>query len=160
MPCVTGSPNCKTSTSGDQYGVLTGYSTGTGYDLATGLGSVNVANLVNQWSTYAGKFSATKFGSFTLGPPTTIIHGQSMPVAASVVPQSGSGTPTGTISLIANTGSSLSDQQGAQQLFTLSNGSLPAGTSATFLPGGVGYTVTAHYSGDSKFAPAIHRHLP
>ncbi|MFZ0521345.1 MAG: Ig-like domain repeat protein [Candidatus Acidiferrales bacterium] len=154
MACVTGSPNCKTSTSGDQYGVLSGYSTGTGYDLATGLGSVNAANLVNQWSTYAGKFSATKFGSFTLGPPTTITHGQSMPVAASVVPQSGSGTPTGTISLIANTGSSLSDQQGAQQLFTLSSGSLPTGTSATFLPGGVSYSVTAHYSGDSKFAPS------
>ena len=154
MPCVTGSPNCKTSTSGDQYGVLTGYSTGAGYDLATGLGSVNVTNLVNQWSTYAGKFSATKFGSFTLGPPATITHGQAMPVAATVLPQSGSGTPTGTISLIANTGPSVSDQQGAQQLFNLSTGSLPAGASTTFLPGGVGYTVTAHYSGDSTFAPS------
>ena len=154
MPCVSGSPNCKTSTGGDQYGVLTGYSTGTGYDLATGLGSVNVANLVNQWSTYAGKFSASKFGSFTLGPPATITHGQTMPVAATVLPQSGSGTPTGTISLIANTGSSPRDQQGAQQVFNLSSGSLPAGTSTTFLPGGTSYTVTAHYSGDSTFAPA------
>lgn len=153
MPCVSGSPNCKTSTTGDQFGVLTGYSTGAGYDLATGLGSVNVANLVNQWSTYSGKFSATKFASFTLGPPTTVTHGQSMPVSASVVPQSGPGTPTGTIALVANTGSSLSDQQGAQQLFTLSSGSLPAGTTTTFLPGGTSYTVTAHYSGDATFAP-------
>lgn len=154
MPCVSGSPNCKISTSGDQYGVLSGYSTGAGYDLATGLGSVNVTNLVNQWSTYAGKFGATKFGSFALGPPTTITHGQSMPAAATVTPQSGSGTPTGTIALIANTGSSLSDQQGAQQLFTLSSGSLPAGTTTTFLPGGTSYSVTAHYSGDATFAPS------
>ena len=154
MPCVTGSLNCTTSTSGDAYGVLSGYATGTGYDPATGLGSVNVENLVNQWSTYAGQFKATKFSSFTLGPPTTITHGQSIAVAATVVPQTGSGTPTGTITLIANTGSSPSDQQAAQQVFTLTGGSLPAGTTTTFLPGGAGYTVTAHYSGDSTFAPS------
>ena len=154
MACVTGSPNCKTSTSGDAYGVLTGYSTTTGYDLATGLGSVNVANLVNQWSTYAGQFKTSEFGSFVLGPPTTIMHGQPMAVAASVMPQAGTGTPTGTISLIANTGSSLSDQQAAQQVFTLSSGSLPAGTTTTFLPGGTSYSVTAHYSGDGTYAPS------
>ncbi len=154
MPCVTGSPNCTTSTAGDDVGVLSGYAAGTGYDLATGLGSVNVENLVNQWSTYAGQFKATKFSSFTLGPPTTITHGQSIAVAATVAPQTGTGTPTGTITLIANTGSSPSNQQGAQQVFTLSGGSLPAGTTTTFLPGGIGYTVTAHYSGDSTFAPS------
>ncbi len=154
MACVTGSPDCKTSTSGDAYGVLTGYSTTTGYDLATGLGSVNVANLVNQWSTYAGQFKTSEFGSFVLGPPTTIMHGQAMAVAASVTPQAGTGTPTGTISLIANTGSSLSDQQAAQQVFTLSSGSLPAGTTTTVLPGGTSYSVTAHYSGDGTYAPS------
>ena len=31
---------------------------------------------------------------------------------------------------------------------------MPAGATTTFLPGGVGYTVTAHYSGDSTFAPS------
>lgn len=31
-------------------GMVFGYGAGTGYDLATGLGSLNVANLVNQWS--------------------------------------------------------------------------------------------------------------
>lgn len=47
MPCANGSPNCTVNTSGDTIGVLNGYSAGTGYDLATGLGSVNAANLVN-----------------------------------------------------------------------------------------------------------------
>ena len=42
MPCATGSPNCTTTIAGDAFGVLSGYSAGTGYDLATGLGSVNV----------------------------------------------------------------------------------------------------------------------
>ncbi len=50
MACTTGSPNCTTSTQGDASGVLTGYSAGLGYDLATGLGSANVANLVNGWT--------------------------------------------------------------------------------------------------------------
>ncbi len=152
MPCVTGSLNCVTNTSGDQFGVLSNYSTTTGYDLATGLGSVNVENLVNQWSTYAGQFKGSKFSSFTLGPPVTITHGQPIPVAATVVPQSGTGTPTGTVTLIANIGSSPSNQTGAQQLLTLAGGSLPANSTTTFLPGGIGYTVTAHYSGDSTFA--------
>jgi subtilase family serine protease len=154
MPCVTGSPNCTTSTPGDQFGVLSGFSTTTGYDLATGLGSVNVSNLVNEWNTFAGQFKGTKFSSFTLGPPTTITHGQPIAVAATVVPQTGAGTPTGTVVLIANTGSSASSQQAAQQVFTLSSGSLPASTTTIFLPGGTSYSVTAHYSGDSTFAPS------
>jgi subtilase family serine protease len=154
MPCTTGSTNCSTSSSGDPVGVLSGYNTGAGYDLATGLGSVNVTNLVNQWSTYAGQFKASKFSAFTLGPPATITHGQAMPVAATVIPQTGTGTPTGSIVLIADTGASASNQQGVQQVFALSSGSLPAGTTTTFLPGGTNYTVTAHYSGDSTFAPS------
>ncbi|HEX4001190.1 MAG TPA: S53 family peptidase [Candidatus Acidoferrales bacterium] len=46
MPCAKGSPNCTVKTSGDTVGVLSGYNAGAAYDLATGLGSVNVANLV------------------------------------------------------------------------------------------------------------------
>ena len=57
MPCITGKPNCTTKTSGDSYGVLSGYNTGTGYDFATGLGSVDAANLVNNWS--KATFTAT-----------------------------------------------------------------------------------------------------
>jgi subtilase family serine protease len=48
MPCATGSPNC-TVTGSDRVGVLTGYNAGTGYNLATGLGSLNVTNLTNSW---------------------------------------------------------------------------------------------------------------
>ena len=126
MPCTAGSPNC-TVANGNSIGVLSGYATGTGYDLATGLGTVNVANLVNQWSTYAGQFKATTTSPFTLGPPTTITHGQSIPVAATVKPQTGTGTPTGTITLIANTGATAGAQTGVQQTFALVNGSIAVG---------------------------------
>src|SRR5262249_26089209 len=42
MPCRTGSPDCPRN------GLL-GYTAGRGYDLATGLGSVNASRLVNGW---------------------------------------------------------------------------------------------------------------
>src|SRR5260370_29587224 len=91
MPCAAGSPNFTVQTAGHQYGILNGYNTGTGYDLATGLGSGNVENLVTKWSTATFPSSAT---TLTLGPPTSgITHGQSVNVNINVAPGSGSGTP-------------------------------------------------------------------
>ncbi|HLZ42538.1 MAG TPA: Ig-like domain repeat protein [Candidatus Sulfotelmatobacter sp.] len=142
MPCVTGSPNCTTKTAGDSYGVLSGYSTTTGYDQATGLGSVDANNLVTKWSSVTLLPSVTTLSSLT---PTTLTHGQSVSIKASVAPQSGTGTPTGQISLLG--GPSNSTQPiGA---FTLSSGSTSGSTE--MLPGG-SYSVTAHYPGDATYA--------
>ncbi len=44
VPCAAGSTNCGTN------GFLTGYNTATGYDLATGLGSVDVQQMISNWS--------------------------------------------------------------------------------------------------------------
>ena len=49
MPCARSSPDCTATGSGDSIGVLTGYDAASGYDLATGLGSVNIANLVKSF---------------------------------------------------------------------------------------------------------------
>ena len=49
VPCIPGSPNCTVHHCGDSVGVLNGYTSTTGYDLTTGLGSVNATNLVNNW---------------------------------------------------------------------------------------------------------------
>lgn len=155
MPCAKGSPNCNTTNSSDSFGVLSGYSTTAGYDLATGLGSVNAANLISKWKTFS---LALKPSSTTLtlnsGNPINITHGASVPVNISVAPTSGSGTPTGNVSLVANTGPD--GQQGVQGL-TLTGGTCsgsPCGTVAgatNALPGGT-YDVAAHYSGDATFA--------
>ncbi len=59
MPCATGSLNCTTAKAGDQIGILSGYQAGTGYDLATGLGSVNATNLINNWNSVGGAASTT-----------------------------------------------------------------------------------------------------
>jgi hypothetical protein len=70
--CVYASLNCYTP-SGYAIGIVTGYNSTYGYDLATGLGSVNANNLVNSWSSAIapvgsltpGKlaFPSTKVGS-------------------------------------------------------------------------------------------------
>ena len=49
MPCFVSTLNCQVTIQGDEYGTLPGYNAGTGFDLATGLGSVNATNLVNAW---------------------------------------------------------------------------------------------------------------
>src|ERR1019366_331166 len=89
MPCVTGSPNCVTNTQGDQVGVLSGYTTTAGYDLVTGLGSVNAANLVNNW----GKATFTPTNTtLALSVPANTTHGTAIAVAITVSPTAGSGT--------------------------------------------------------------------
>jgi hypothetical protein len=57
VPCKRGTPNCYTGSSTKTYGVLStsastfksAYPATSGWDFATGLGTVNVANLVNAW---------------------------------------------------------------------------------------------------------------
>ena len=138
MPCATGSVNCTTSKAGDQFGILSGYSAATGYDLATGLGSVNANNLINQWNSISFRPTTT---TLTLSPTSNLTHGQSVTVTASVAPSSGSGTPTGDISLLTSTGVAAGG-------FTLNNGAISGSTN--LLPGG-SYTVSAHYAGDPTF---------
>ena len=116
------------------------YQSGTGYDLASGLGSVNVANLVNQWNTVTFTPTTTTLSL----SPLTITHGQTVNVTATVVPNSGMGVPTGDISLVTSSKQALG-------FFTLSGGSVSS--TINNLPGGH-YTVTASYGGDGTFAPS------
>ena len=76
--CITGDPNCVTSTSGDEVGLLTGYAATVGYDPAIGLGSVNITNLVNAWPTTATTQTVTvsptslAFASTLVGSTTAV----------------------------------------------------------------------------------------
>jgi hypothetical protein len=145
MPCATGSPNCVTSKSGDAYGVLSGYATTSGYDLATGLGSMDANNFVTKWSTVTTTLkTSTTTLTLNSGNPVNITHGQSVSVAIGVT---GSlGTPTGNVSLLANTGP---DGTEGVQGFALGSGGSASGTTNA-LPGGT-YTVVANYPGDGIF---------
>ncbi|MBV8053244.1 MAG: Ig-like domain repeat protein [Acidobacteriaceae bacterium] len=119
-----------------------------GYDLATGLGSVNVANLVNKWSSVT--FSASKTAITITSPasPVTVTHGS--PVSLDLTVTANGGTPTGNVAVIANSGASVSQKTGIGS-FALTSGS--ATPSINSLPGGT-YTLSAQYSGDGTFAPS------
>ncbi|MDE1156442.1 MAG: Ig-like domain repeat protein, partial [Acidobacteriaceae bacterium] len=118
----------------------------TGYDMATGIGSVNAANLLNAWAS-AAKLATTTTVSVN---PTSFTHGQNIAVAVQVAPQSGTGTPSGDVSL-------QSDQYGAGGYVTLANGA--ANTSVATLPGGT-YNLTANYAGDSVYAASTSAPIP
>lgn len=137
QPCLKGTPNCTVTNSADRYGILSGWGSTTGYDLASGLGSVNAANLVNNWSSSSFRSTAT---SLSLSP-LTITHGS--PVTASVKVTATTGTPTGNVSINALA------SNGSLGGGTLINGSVSLPLSG--FPGG-SYSVQAHYAGDGTFA--------
>jgi len=144
MPCTTGTPNCVTSKSGDAVGVLSGYSTTLGYDLATGLGSVNAANLVNNWDDVTFTPTTTTL-ALNSGNSVNITHGDSVTVTVSAAPTSGSGTPTGDVAILVNPGTPGNPGIDGN---TLSGGTITWPTS--LLPGGT-YKVIAHYEGDTTY---------
>jgi len=155
--CQGGTPNCSnTDPTSGQYGIMVSgspasaaYATTTGYNLATGLGSVNVANLVNKWtSNFTPSTTNLSLSTDPATNPITLTHGQPVNFIINIAPGSGSGTPTGDVSLIAQTGNSPSNNTGIGP-FTLSGGSVS--NSTTMLPGG-SYNVTAHYAGNGTFA--------
>ena len=135
VPCLAGSPNCNTE--GGPLGVLAGYNSGVGYDLTTGLGSVNAANLVNGWKSVTFTATSTRLRL----SPQIIIHGQ--PVNVSITVASKGGEPSGDVALETNT------QDPAGEFTLGANGTIQ--TTTRLLPGGIS-GVTADYFGDGTFA--------
>ncbi|HTW62695.1 MAG TPA: protease pro-enzyme activation domain-containing protein [Terracidiphilus sp.] len=128
-------------------GTAADYSAGLGYDLASGLGSIDANALVTGW----GK---VKFGSTTttLTPSSTAFtHGTAITINGSVT---GAGSPTGDVALMTD-----SPEYGNQSeaLFTLANGAFTSANDASypqgidFLPGGT-YHIWGQYGGDAKNA--------
>jgi len=150
VACQGGTANCSNkSTAASQFGILataTGGSTPAfnataGYDLATGLGSINVANLLSGWTSAANRTSS----GTTLTTTTTfpIAHGTNATFTVSVTPS----TATGDVSLIASP-PGVPIPQVAVGPLTLVNGAVTFSTN--LLPGGT-YPVLAHYEGDGIF---------
>lgn len=129
----------------DPNGELVGYTATTGYDLATGLGSVDVNKLATNWMSSTGSGTATV--TLTTGG-TSITHGDTLNTNVTVS-SGGSTIPTGDVAMVAGT-------EGVYQLTLDNTGatSLAFGSSSGVeLPGG-SYNLTAHYAGDTNFAPA------
>jgi hypothetical protein len=124
------------------------YQSTVGYDLATGLGSVNVNNLVSQWNSVT--FQGTKT-TFSISPQTAM-HGDAFSVSMNVSPLSGHTVPTGSVWLQGGPSRGNLVGDSTRQTFALdSSGAVSAMTH--LLPGGV-YSVNAHYPGDGTFGPS------
>jgi len=134
VPCTTGSRNCVTNTSSDAYGIVGGYSTTTGYDQATGLGSVNAANLVNNWP------SASGTPAVTLSP--TSVTFASTPIgttaAAQIVTVKNTGTAALSITNIEITGTNFGDFNGTSTCSSTLAAGATCTVSLTFEPTAAG----------------------
>jgi hypothetical protein len=119
------------------------WSAGAGYDMATGLGTVNAANLAANWDKVALAGSTTALTA----SGTTLNHGQPLTIAIAVKPASGgSSVPTGDVALVT-------DKYGDVAHVTLDATGKYAGAVSN-LPGGT-YNLAARYSGDGTFAASV-----
>jgi hypothetical protein len=139
VPCYDA--NCFGTDNGSEIGALStstttfspAFASKTGWDFATGIGTVNVANLISDWASVA---TTTAIGS-SLNPSN---GGQSVTFTATVKPGFGGSAETGTVTWSANTGCGKT---------TLTSGVAACITSSL----GVGAnSVTAAYSGDANFS--------
>lgn len=138
-----------------------GFIAGTGYDLTTGLGSVDVNNLANAWATAVGGLQGSKTTLNITSPALTagtlqITHGQTVMATIGVAPVT-SGTPTGNVALVTNASGT-----GGNGTATVGAGSLTSGSfSGSFnnLPGGI-YTLSAHYPGNGVFGASDSTGIP
>jgi hypothetical protein len=161
VACAGGSLNC--SNNGSGFGVLVSGSTAafvanSGYDAATGLGSINVGRLLSNWSTFHRTASTTALSSPS---GTTNISGQNFTVTVTVTPAAA----TGTVSLIATTPVTPTTPSGQVAIgagtnglpFTLSNGTVTATTN--LLPPGT-TAIAASYGGSVTYAGSTSAALP
>ncbi len=150
VPCTGASTNCSSKVVSIpgvlvQAGAPTtpAFTTTAGYDLASGLGSLNAQNIVNKWSTVNTTASTTTL-TLNAGAAVNITHGQTVPYLISVGPA----TASGDASLIATPSGSTT----GIGPFPLTGG-VATGTTAQ-LPGGASYNVVAHYEGNGTVAPS------
>ncbi|MBV8904703.1 MAG: Ig-like domain repeat protein, partial [Acidobacteriia bacterium] len=133
VACAPLSPGCVNG--------MLGFAAGPGYDQATGLGSIDVYNFVQQWNAHASATSVSVAAS-----PSSIPFGGSVQLTATVTPAAIMGAPTGTVTFTAGhnplgTARLINSGGAALATVTVNGPVLPAGATA----------VTATYSGDSVF---------
>jgi pro-kumamolisin-like protein/Big-like domain-containing protein len=139
VPCAGASPGCSSTQSGTN-GFTTGQLAGPGYDLVTGLGSINATNLAAAWKNLILVPSQTTLAASA----TSFVHGTAVTLNGTVSATSGTGSPTGSISL-------KTDSYGdTPQTLPLGTAGAYSGT-VSAMPGGK-YNLLAYYSGDATFA--------
>ncbi len=136
----------------DPDGALIGYTTTPGYDLATGLGSVDVNKLALGWTAPTGSGIATV--TLTVNQ-THVTHGDAVSGTTNLH-GSGSTAPAGDFAIFAGT-------EGVFQGTFPGNSSVSLDFTPTYesipLPGGT-YNLKSHYAGDANYAAADSNLVP
>ena len=154
VACVAGSTNCS-NTGSSGYGVMVSgvaadhgnpaFLAVSGYDLATGLGSINVANLLNLWGTITRAGSTTTLTGASGGTPsgTAFTATATVKSTATGTPPTGpAGTESVALNALASDGTTILGSMGP---FTLTGG--VANISTNLLPPNTA-SVVATYGGD------------
>lgn len=136
VPCAEGTPDCLTGSYG--------YTAGQGYDLTTGLGSIDAYNLITNWNAAASPVTVTLTAT-----PTKVTLNDSVQLTVTVSAVSGSAIPTGTVNFVGGDVIALGSA-------TLSASGTSATASLTFQASAfdaIGtIPIVASYSGDATFS--------
>ncbi|MBB6143529.1 hypothetical protein HNQ77_001478 [Silvibacterium bohemicum] len=138
--CATGSLDCFSNN------FLEGYDAIPFYDMATGLGSVDLSQLVSLWtstnfaSTSNTLAAGTSSGTLSAAP-ISVVHGTPLYFGMTVTPSDA----TGQFSLVATNNETAASSSDFAPLYSPGAGSLTTND----LPGGT-YTVNSYYAGDTS----------
>jgi hypothetical protein len=147
--CFSGNQDCQGTDQPVQVGLqlpaavfppdsqMDGHAATVGYDLGSGLGSVDVANLIAAWGSLSTASSTTTLKL----SQTTFTHGTPITVSGTVAPASGTAKPSGDVLLTTNSNTSVLSAPLTAGAYNTSSINLPGGT----------YTLTAKYSGDTTY---------
>jgi len=144
VPCTQGTLNCPS-------GGSIGYNAGTGYDQASGIGSIDVNQLISGWSSVTPTGTGSTIGAgitttaLTTSSQLCAVSSGTLALSVTVTGSISGTTPTGTVQFfvdnVAVTGSTTSLSSGTAT-YALTTSSLTSG----------GHTVSAVYSGDGNYA--------
>ncbi|HUX43644.1 MAG TPA: protease pro-enzyme activation domain-containing protein [Terracidiphilus sp.] len=141
--CLAGSTYCSSSSGG-----TTKYATTAGYDLATGLGSFDVAAIATIWPPMVAPKIGTSTTVAASNVAPTINTNDTFTIT--VTPVSGATAPTGSVTLIIDGGPSLG---GSTTTATLTaSGSSAVATYTTQFASTGAHSVIAQYGGNTLFA--------
>jgi hypothetical protein len=137
VPCTPGSPDCPTASN-----PVIGFVAGTGYDQATGLGSVDANNLAKA---FAAPVAATGTKTaVTVTPGTALVINEAVTFTATVTPNTASSTaPTGTLSFTVDSVE--------QTPVTISTAAPYTATYKTDFSSAGTHVISATFSGDSNY---------
>jgi hypothetical protein len=138
--CATGSPDCDTNN------FIEGYNATPSYDMASGLGSVDLSQLISLWT--ATNFTSTS-NTLTAGTasdplstaPISVVHGTPLNFSTLVTPSDAAGQ----FSIVSTSSTNAASFSDFGSLDATGTGSLTTND----LPGG-SYTVYAYYAGDTS----------